>query len=336
VATPTPTPASATPAPKREAETPAPPAATPPAQAALPPASAPAPAPQAAVTPALTPPAAAPPAAPEAPASVAPSPPAPPPQAAQEAAPPKQPEPPIPAETPAPPTRLAGILPPNPAAIRAALASLAASANCAIPRFSVADDGGISAAGIVGTGAPDTALRAAVEKLAGGAQLSWLMLPVDGPYCEAFDVLRPIDQAASPAFGLTMRGDLTRLKDNDPIRPILKLPDFPAYLQIDYLSHDGSVAHLLSSPGGKAKPYPAGMTLVLGDPKLGVGAVGPPFGTDVILAIASSTPLFPKPRPADSETAQTYLPALQAALDAAAHANARLTGRALVLETMPR
>jgi hypothetical protein len=248
----------------------------------------------------------------------------------------------VPAPSPSPqppvgkPTELAGILPPNPASIREALASLALSATCAVPRFSVSDDGGVSALGFVGTGTPAAALRGAVDKAVGGAQLSWLMLPVDGPYCDAFNIVRPIAQSFSPAFGLTLKDDITRLKDNDPIRPILKLPDFPSYLQVDYLSHDGSVLHLLSSVGGKGKAYPAGTTLALGDPKEGVGAVGPPFGTDVILAVASSTPLFAKPRPSQTETVQDYLPALQAAVDAARRGNTKLTGRVLVLETSPR
>jgi hypothetical protein len=227
-------------------------------------------------------------------------------------------------------------VPPNPDAVRDALAELALSANCAVPRFSVADDGGVSASGIVGSGGPDAALRQAVQSDVGGAQLSWLMVPVDGPYCGAFNLVRPIAQATSPAFGLTLKDDITRLKDNDPIRPILKLPNFPAYLQVDYLSHDGSVLHLLSSQSGKARAYPAGSSLALGDSKLGVGAVGPPFGTDVILAVASSTPLWAKPRPGETESAQDYLPALQAAIDAAGQHNAKLTGRALVLETVPR
>jgi hypothetical protein len=326
-----PAPAPAKPAAEAETKPPpavasAPPLAAPPAPAPQP-TVAPAPVVQAPVTPAPAP-------APVPPAAVAQTPPAPTPAPAPQVSTPAPP--PSPAEKPAPPAEMAGIVPPNPAAIREALAALALSANCAVPRFSLGDDGGVSATGFVGAGAPSTALRGAVEAAVGGAQLSWLMVPVDGPYCPAFNLVRPIAQASSPAFGLTLKDDVTRLKDNDPIRPILKLPDFPAYLQVDYLSHDGSVAHLVSSQGGKAKAYPAGTTLALGDPKLGVGAVGPPFGTDVILAVASSTPLWAKPRPAETETAQDYLPALQAALDAARERNAKLTGRALVLETVPR
>jgi serine/threonine-protein kinase len=244
--------------------------------------------------------------------------------------------PPQPPPAPPPQPQVAAIVPPNPAAVRDALLSLSLSANCAIPRFGLADDGGINATGLVGTGAPAAALREALEKADPGAQISWLMRPVDGPYCDVLDTVRPIAQAASPAFGLTLIGDVTRLKDNDPIRPILKLPDFPAHLTVDYFSHDGTVAHLFPVPGAKEKAFAPNATLPLGDPKQGVGLVGPPFGTDMILAIASSTPLFAQRRPGEVEQADAYLPALRAALDAARRANAKLAGRALVLETVAR
>jgi serine/threonine-protein kinase len=217
-----------------------------------------------------------------------------------------------------------------------ALALLALASDCAVPRFGVADDGGVNVTGLVGGGAPATALRASVRQAVGSAQLSWLMRPVDGPYCAAFDVVRPIDQPASPPFGLSLKDDVTRLHDGQAIRPILKMPDFPAHLRVDYLSHDGWVTHLFPEQGARAKPFAANATVPLGDPKKGVGDVGPPFGTDVILAIASSVPLFAQPRPAAEENAETYLPALQAAIEAAQRANAKVTGRVLALDTEPR
>jgi serine/threonine protein kinase len=300
-----------TPAAPAAAPTPAPTSVPEPAPEPAPVASTPAPPTQAAPAPTAS----VPPPAPEAPAAASP---------------------PQPAPAPASPPQVAAILPPNPAALRDALLSLSLSANCAIPRFSLADDGDVSATGLVGTGAPAATLRAALEKADPGAQISWLMRPVDGPYCDVLDAVRPIALASSPAFGLTLIGDVTRLKDNDPIRPILKLPDFPTHLTVDYFSHDGSVAHLFPAPGAKEKAFAANASLPLGDPKQGVGLVGPPFGTDMILAIASSTPLFAQRRPGEVEQADAYLPALRAALDAARRANAKVTGRALVLETVAK
>jgi serine/threonine-protein kinase len=331
--------------PSQEAAVTAPPAvasaapsspAPPPAAIVKPPAEAP---PLATATPiAPPPPAPAPPAPPPVvSATVAPSAAAP--AASQATLAPSIPAPapaPAPAAKPAAEPPVAAIVPPDPAALRSALETLSLSAACAIPRFGVGDDGGVTAAGLVGTGAPAASLHEAVTKAVGAAQLSWLVRPVDGPYCDAFDIVRPLAQPGSPAFGLTLKDDVGPLKDGEAIRPVLKLPDFPAYLRVDYLSHDGSVTHLFPAQGVKDKVFAANATLPLGDAKQGVGAVGPPFGTDVILAIASSVPLFARRRPGDEETAAAYLPALQAAIDAARRANAKITARALVLETVAK
>ena len=254
--------------------------------------------------------------------------------------------PPVPAPIAAPPAqskapeeaapKTAAIVPPKPAAIREALAALALSANCALPRFALADDGGITATGLVGAGAPAAALHEATLAAVGSAQLSWLMRPVDPAYCAVLNLIRPLDQPMLPAFGLALKDETEPLKDGEAIRPVLKLPDFPAHLQVDYLSHDGSVLHLFPDQAHKDKLFPANAIVPLGDPKQGVGTVGPPFGTDLIIAIASSVPLFSARRGSDADTVQAYLPALAAALDAARRNNVKLIGRALPVETMAR
>jgi serine/threonine-protein kinase len=333
----------AEPAPKRSAEAPAAPAAKPEPPPTPPAVSSPPTTTEVAPTPTPTPTAPTPtaptPAPPPTPAASVPS--APPPAATATVPPPASaPEapaetPPTPAPSPSPPPQVATIVPPNPQAIRDALAALSLSANCALPRFSVSDEGWVNVYGIVGAGGPDAALRAAVQKAAAGTQLSWLMRPVDGPYCDALDLIRPIAQPSSPPLGLTLKDDITHLHDGDAIRPIVKLPDFPAHLQVDYLSHDGSILHLFPDASHKDKVFAANAVVPLGDPKLGVGAVGPPFGTDMILAIASSAPLFAQRRP-DEDTVAAYLPALRAALDAAQAKGVRLTGRALPVDTVAK
>ena len=242
-------------------------------------------------------------------------------------------EPPRPPLQPVP-DRMAMTLP-NQAAIRDAFASLARSARCALPRFSVSDEGRISVSGLVGAGAPSAALRDAVQTTAPGAALIWEARAIDGPYCEIFDIIRPIAQPSSPFLGLALKNETTHLKEHDLVLPILKLPEFPAYLQVDYFSHDGSVAHLFPIRGVPNMTFAANATVPLGNSSNDRVEVGPPFGTDVIVAIASSVPLFPPGRIRDDETVQTYLPALKAAIEAAQRQKGKVTGRALVLETVP-
>src|SRR3954469_2379195 len=47
---------------------------------------------------------------------------------------------------------------------------------------------------------------------------------------------------ANPAAGPAMA--LAALHDGQRIRPRLIMPDFPSYLRVDYITHDGDVQHL--------------------------------------------------------------------------------------------
>ena len=83
--------------------------------------------------------------------------------------------------------------------------------------------------------------------------------------------------------------------------------------------------------------FQPGETVDLGDPGPGHPAweVGPPYGTDMIIAIASSQPLFDRPRPDNVESAADYLRELQAAVEAAKRRGVRLTGSAMAVDTIP-
>jgi serine/threonine-protein kinase len=127
------------------------------------------------------------------------------------------------------------------------------------------------------------------------------------------------------------------LKNYDAIFPILTIPEFPAHIIVDYLSSDGSVTHLFPTRASPDRVFHANASVPLGDSAKGVGGgVGPPFGTDMIIAIASSIELFPDYRlVARYNTVETYLPVLQGAIEAARGHGARLAGTALAFETVP-
>ena len=224
----------------------------------------------------------------------------------------------------------------NVAATRETLRSIANSTRCALPRFSVGEDGRIGLSGLVGAGAPDAALRDAVQAGLPGATLIWETRGVDGPYCDVFDTIRPIAEIGSPALGVGLKDGVTRLSAHQFVLPIVNMPDFPAYLQVDYFSHDGSVAHLFPPRGATNPIFASNATVKLGldhgKPYLEVAA---PFGPDLIVAVASSDPLFAGPV-RDDETEQTYLPALKVAIEAAERRGAKLTARALVVDTVER
>ena len=114
-------------------------------------------------------------------------------------------------------------------------------------------------------------------------------------------------------------------------------------------AHDGTLQHLypqVADPkqGLTADPpkvFQPGEAVNLGDPRPGHPAweVGPPYGTDMIIAIASSQPLFDRPRPDNVEMAAQaaeYLRELQAAVEAAQGRGVRLTGSAITVDTVQK
>ena len=341
----------------------APPSSTMPAIAAAPPSTAPTPAP------AVSPPAAPAPTSPPPVVAAVPTPaPVPVPAPAAAAAPPSTQvvpppapaptPPPTPAPTPAPapyitPSAAPPVANPPPApsppaqyppvqvaansvpALRSAVARAVAPIGCTMVRGDVAG-GSVSLLGVAGSGAPQASLRRAVADAAPAAAIDWQLRDAPDLYCGAIDLLRPIAPrfGTSGGLGLSIDGSAAPLQTDDMIIPRLSMPDFAAQLQLDDFGNDGTVYHLNQSAGSSSRVYSPGAQIVVGEPRPGFAgwAVSEPYGTDLVVAVASSLPLFAKPRP-DSEKLDAYLRDLQAAMDAVRGRGGKLAGTAVVLNT---
>jgi eukaryotic-like serine/threonine-protein kinase len=327
------------------------PAATTTPAPAPPPAPAPVPAP--APAPASAPVAASPPAPAPAPVPAPVPAPAPKPSTAEAptpapAAPPSPPLAAAPAPAIVPPPAPPPPAPVSLASLRAALRPVA----CTLATPQLPEPGRVMLDGISGSDA-EAALRRAVTEAAPSAALNWRVKTFNGPYCGALDVLRPInDGEARPAeaLGMALKGNVTRLRRNDKIVLQFTMPDYPAHLQVDYFASDGSLAHLVTDDGsnvrvmtgnglkiaGPSRVYRPGTTVTIGepDPKSGDGAwaVDEPFGTDMIVGIASSAPLFAASRRAD-DTPADYLRDLKDALAQTQVRGLRVATQAVLLET---
>jgi serine/threonine protein kinase len=88
----------------------------------------------------------------------------------------------------------------------------------------------------------------------------------------------------------------------------IKSPFYKAYITIDYYSLDGGVVHMLPSPRSPNNLAPAKYSATLGD--LGEWRVAEPYGTEMIVLLATSEPLFDRPRK-EFETQAEYLPELR-------------------------
>jgi serine/threonine-protein kinase len=186
--------------------------------------------------------------------------------------------------------------------------------------------------GLAGAGAPQEALTAALASLPAAILPATSVQTIDGPYCNALDTIRPYHSLfASPGtqLGLSLSGGKTTLYAGDKIAVINKMPGFSGYLETDYFSSDGTVFHLYQEKTG-ATAEPAGnmKTMV-------AGTAAAPFGTDMIIAIASSTPLFTEKR-MQVENDSDYLPALRTALQDVATAGASVSVAAIPVVTLPK
>jgi hypothetical protein len=208
----------------------------------------------------------------------------------------------------------------------------------------VGDTGAVTLAGLAGAPTVDQ-LRQGITSFVPPGQINWQVDGVNEVFCPALDLLHPI----VPAFGATnasrlelqMADGKTRLHDGEPVRVKLTMPDFAGRLRVDYVAHDGSVQHLypqIADPkiGITADPprtWAANQTINLAHP---AWTIGSPYGTDMIIAVASSQPLFDRQRPQNAETAATYLRDLQAAIDTARQHGDRLAGAAVTLDALPK
>ena len=194
--------------------------------------------------------------------------------------------------------------------------------------------------GLVGAGAPQAALTAALKFLPNSSPFADRAETIDGPYCNVLDAIRPYHPlfgVPSQMLGLNLAGGKTTLHNGDLITVDETMPAYAGYLQTDYFSSDGTVLHLYPTPADPLQPVAAGGSKILGDPTHG-GArwqVSAPYGTDLILSIASSQPLFPTVR-SQEENASDYLPALRAALQNAASSGEKLSIAALPVVTLPK
>jgi eukaryotic-like serine/threonine-protein kinase len=220
-------------------------------------------------------------------------------------------------------------------------------ARCALADAAMQDTGP-SVQGLADA-ATATSLRQQIEAVPGAPPVAWHVQTVDPVFCPALALLRPISVLGGepgPGVGLTLNANRTALRDGEAILPRVTMPDFAGVVRVDYLAHDGTLAHLyptLAEPAAKLAAQPskklaAGAHLALGDPGPGKPQwqSGEPYGTDMIIAIASSAPLRLTVQRNAEEKADAYLAELARAIEQARIAGARVSGALLLVDAVPK
>jgi eukaryotic-like serine/threonine-protein kinase len=196
----------------------------------------------------------------------------------------------------------------------------------------VARNGTLVLQGVVGRGRPEQELLHSVRDAAPTAAVDWAIGVADGPYCGALNLVRAYARpfgAGSGGMDIGLKGGKTDLVENDRVDIRTVAPDFPAYVQVDYFSSDGTVAHLRKSATGTPATAPRATVEIAGF------EAAPPFGTDVVTAIAVSTPLFTREQ-ALSEKTDDYVRELRTALDTANRRKSQVAAAAIMVKTSPK
>jgi hypothetical protein len=188
------------------------------------------------------------------------------------------------------------------------------------------DDGTVVLSGHLRSAQDRAAFVARLSTLAGVRRVADGDLHVVGePYCRVLGFLggpgltRSEDQRHDvAAIGQPAQAGVVHIRAGRPLELQLGGPDFPSFVYVDYFTADGRVYHLLPAPGSKENRLGADERLALGG-RNGRGlkaTIGPPFGLDMVVAVAATRPVFAQSRPV-VEDAAVYLAEFEAALAAA-------------------
>lgn len=217
------------------------------------------------------------------------------------------------------------------AQLRAAAAAAAIAEPCSLITWSVTDDR-ITLAGMLRRGG-EAAIRQALDSRGIAPEAVQLQLQsFEGPYCAALDAIRPIVVQAPEAPPRARVIGTTPLAKGELLRMRVDMPDYPSQLYVSYFMKSGEVVHLVPS-----RAEPARSQVALGEPGPGFPGweVDEPFGTDLVVVFASERPIFAQRRPVVENQAD-YLATLTTRVRALQAQGARITARALLVETVPQ
>ncbi|WP_052213756.1 serine/threonine-protein kinase [Belnapia sp. F-4-1] len=237
--------------------------------------------------------------------------------------PPEQP-PLVPAPAP-PPVPPAPSPAPPPAPDATTIAAMLRTMPCSLVQATPAGRGGLSVTGLASTAVAEAMRRdLGASGLPPGATRIALD-SFDGPYCRTLDIVRPFAILGDDAPNLTFTS-ANPLREGQGLRFNVTTPPWPARLHVAYVSEAGEVGHLVQ--GGT--PQPPGTSPVFGDGSRWVATA--PFGTDMLVVIASEAPLFQQRR--RPEPLEDFNIALAGALRDAQQAG-RVAVRVVLLRTVP-
>ena len=152
----------------------------------------------------------------------------------------------------------------------------------------------------------------AIAANVGGASLGDIIV-APWPQCEALQTLGK--QLAQTDHASIDIGPQSEFYAGDTLAIQIQSPSQISYLYISYIQADGTVVNLEQPRGLVPQPTMPNSVIAFGDGRDGRAkfTVSPPFGKELIIALASRSPLFDEPLPVQ-QTEREYLSALRKAL----------------------
>ncbi|MBX9945577.1 MAG: DUF4384 domain-containing protein [Reyranella sp.] len=139
------------------------------------------------------------------------------------------------------------------------------------------------------------------------------------PQCEALMTLdKGLGAAERPRVRIVRPdGGSGALVKGQPFAVEVDSPPWPSYLQVVFIQADGKAVTLLQPDAGAMAATPPNSRLTIGDGRGGGPkfTVSPPFGEEIVVAVASRSPLFAEPLP-QTATEREFLTALRRAVSA--------------------
>jgi predicted Ser/Thr protein kinase len=195
---------------------------------------------------------------------------------------------------------------PSLAAVSAALAQLPCSA--LVPAIK---GNTVRVQGYVARSVGQAQLKRTLAALPGVAEVELALREVDEDKCGLMRVLgrywvaHHMAQGELAAIRLNPgSGRGTELKEGDTLMVDVTTPNVQSYVAVDYFVRDGNVVHLLPNSVERETRAPPRYTVTVGN--LGNWMIGAPFGTEMLVLLATPVPLFADVRP-DSEAGPVYL-----------------------------
>ncbi len=192
--------------------------------------------------------------------------------------------------------------PPSSVELKRTLTKLIESVECADLGGTVTVGNVVTLKGFVGQRADLEHIASELEAI--GAKVSLDAKVHPWPQCEALLTLHDVLVKPSYLKLSIAGGNPTVLNEGEQLSIEVTTPNYPCYLYLTYIQANGDAVHLVRPQGRLPKPLAPNTHLIFGQkPKFTVSA---PFGDEMIVAIATASPLFDDELP-KSQIEREYL-----------------------------